>query len=403
MVTFVLKSPNSPTPSLIYLLAHFGGRRLKFSTGQSIDPRQWNKAKHRARKEAKGGAMLNAYLDRLEAKVKEIHLKLITEVGKVTPERIRRELELAIASRGQRENLVDFAVRYAEASKSTEATKKIYTTTINHLRRFPGHKDFDDIDAGWLDKYVAWMERRGYAANYIGRHVTYIKIFLANAVEQGVTKNEAWRSRRFKKPAEEVKKIYLTENELLTMYGIELPPYLDRVRDRFMLGAFTGLRFSDFSRLSLNNVHGGMISDRNQKTGERVVIPVHWVVRQILEKYKDLGGLPPAISNQKMNVYLKLIGTRAGIEQPIVEHRTKGGLRTQQAFHKWELICTHTARRSAATNMYLAGIPAISIMRITGHKTERSFMRYINISQEENAMLISSNLFYQHPAGGDKI
>ena len=46
---------------------------------------------------------------------------------------------------------------------------------------------------------------------------------------------------------------------------------------------------------------------------------------------------------------------------------------------------THTARRSGATNMYLAGIPTIAIMKVTGHKTEREFMKYIKITEEQTA------------------
>jgi len=42
----------------------------------------------------------------------------------------------------------------------------------------------------------------------------------------------------------------------------------------------------------------------------------------------------------------------------------------------------------------MAGIPTLSIMKITGHKTERSFMRYIRISQEENARLIAAHPYF---------
>lgn len=61
---------------------------------------------------------------------------------------------------------------------------------------------------------------------------------------------------------------------------------------------------------------------------------------------------------------------------------------------KCELVKTHTARRSGATNMYLAGIPTIAIMKITGHKTEKEFMKYIKITEEQTAMELMNHPYF---------
>jgi integrase len=96
-----------------------------------------------------------------------------------------------------------------------------------------------------------------------------------------------------------------------------------------------------------------------------------------------------------MNDYLKDIGALANITDSIKLSTTKGGMRFDETYKKWELITTHTARRSAATNMYLAGIPPISIMKITGHTTEKSFLRYIRISQEDNALKLMEHPYFR--------
>ena len=62
---------------------------------------------------------------------------------------------------------------------------------------------------------------------------------------------------------------------------------------------------------------------------------------------------------------------------------------------KFELISSHTARRSFATNAYLQNVPTISIMKITGHRTEKSFLKYIKISQEDNANKLISHPFFK--------
>ena len=404
MVTFSLKNPYNPdgTPNknktLIYLVCHFNSRRVKLSTGQKIKPEHWNPESHRPRKGAPNSATLTVFLDKRETLVKAIHLKLLTEFGIVTPDRLKAEIERELQTGGKRETFVEFITRYIPECKAKESTRKIYKTTLKHLKAYPGHKDFEDINAKWFENYQEYLEGKGengFSANYIGKNITYLKIFLTEAVEQGLTRNLDFRSNRYKKPGEEAETIYLTEFELLHMYGIELPDYLDKARDRFLIGAFTGLRFSDFNKITPDSLINGMITDKNIKTGELVIIPLHWVVGQIMAKYKD--GFPRPISNQKMNDYLKLIAERAGVEDVIIKHRTNGGVRTEKTFKKWELVTTHTARRSFATNAYLAGIPAISIRMITGHRTEVSFLKYIRISQEENARYLSNHLFFQSP------
>lgn len=122
------------------------------------------------------------------------------------------------------------------------------------------------------------------------------------------------------------------------------------------------------------------------------MIPLKAQVKEILTKYK---GVPPeANSNQKMNEYLKELGELAEIDEEILITQTKGGKRVTETFKKWELITTHTARRSFASNAYLMGVPTISIMKITGHRTEKSFLKYIKISQEDNANKLVNHPFF---------
>jgi integrase len=196
--------------------------------------------------------------------------------------------------------------------------------------------------------------------------------------------------------SEDTDSIYLSVDELERIYNHDFSDNkkLDKVRDLFIIACWTGLRFSDMCELSIDNIsktpYGQLITIKTVKTGETVVIPVHNTIIEILKKYKNI--LPRVPSNQKMNDYLKDIGEAVKIKETVELVKTKGGLRFKEAFQKWELISSHTARRSFATNMYIADIPAISIMKITGHKTEKSFLRYIKISPEDNAKKM-----LQHP------
>ncbi len=90
-----------------------------------------------------------------------------------------------------------------------------------------------------------------------------------------------------------------------------------------------------------------------------------------------------------MNAYLKELGQKLDILKVKTEtSKTKAGLKVQVQKLKYELLTTHCARRSFATNMFKAGIPSITIMAITGHRTERAFLTYIKVTPDEHAKIL---------------
>jgi integrase len=240
-----------------------------------------------------------------------------------------------------------------------------------------------------------FLLKKNYGRNSIGTIMKNVKVFMNEAVDRKLTTNLQFKNKRFKTVEESTETIYLTEKELRTIYELDFSanPKLDKVRDLFIIGCYTGLRFSDLSGLSAGHINNekGIARITTQKTGEVVVIPLKKEVKEILKKN---DGVPQAYSNQKMNEYLKEIGEEAKLTEDVLITSTKGGNRHTESFKKWELITTHTARRSFATNAYLGNVPTISIMKITGHKTEKSFMKYIKISQEDNANKLFSHPFF---------
>lgn len=120
---------------------------------------------------------------------------------------------------------------------------------------------------------------------------------------------------------------------------------------------------------------------------------MHDVIKQILIRRND--KLPASVSNQKMNHALKLLGKLAGINDLVELSTTRGGKLIREYKPKYELITTHTARRSACTNMYLAGIPTRVIMSFSGHRTEKSFLKYIKVKQFEDAVRMKDHEYFK--------
>ena len=162
------------------------------------------------------------------------------------------------------------------------------------------------------------------------------------------------------------------------------------------LRCYTAQRFSDYSTINEGNIRilesGQRVIDlKQQKTGNHVVIPVRPELQAILDKYEN--RLPKAYE-QKVNKFIKEVAREAGITEKIEVSYVQNGEKKTHLVEKCDLVKTRTARRSGVTNMYLAGIPTIAIMKITGHKTEKEIMKYIKITEEQTAMELMNHPYF---------
>ncbi len=281
--------------------------------------------------------------------------------------------------------------------------------------------NFQDVDIECYSKYKAWLmsqdisseknegkkrndlkkeakqknEPMHYSDNTIGRFIKQLKAVLRAADTRGYPVNPAYKSVEFKGQMEEIDAIYLTRAELEAMEKADLSKMEDKknyelARDIFMIGVWLAQRVSDYNNLKPENIkvidNNGepitLVSIHQQKTGRYVEIPCNAKLRAILDKYPE--GLPH-LSDQKINLYIKEIGKLAKVNDKIEIKETRGGVVTKRYYKKYELICTHTARRTGATLMYLDGIPIYDIMKVTGHKSVTTLEKYIRADKLEVA------------------
>lgn len=404
-VNFYLKQVSAKEPTLISLQLKFPvDQRVVLSTGDKIQPAEWDFVKQRAlvNKKMPGNADTNLWLDKIDLEVKTIFRNLFIDGVTPTAEIVRSKLLEALAINPQpvtkKLDLFGFIQEFMDQSNVNKAkeTIKSYKTTRNHLLNFCSENkctlDFNNITIDFYHRFMGHLQAIGNSKNTISKQIKNLKTFMQEASERGINTNMDFKSRSFKKVTEEVDKIYLSEDEIDKMYKLNLPVGKERVRDLFVVACYTGLRYSDFSQIKNENILHNQIHIRTQKTGEKVIIPVAPIVNEILIKYGY--NLPTAVSNQKMNQYLKEIGEVAGIDDPVIITRTMGGNKVRTTFKKFQLISAHCARRSMATNAYKRGVPTIGLMKITGHTTEKAFMSYIRISQLENAEVLAKHDFF---------
>lgn len=407
-VRFKLKEPNSKNDTLVYLMCYYQYNEFKYSTGERINPKYWNPKTQRAKETRQFPEYpeFNTRLDKYENAINNVFRRLLNDGIQPNNALLKKEMEIELSDnrlKPKKKSFLTFVDEYITESKlnKREGTIKVYNTTYKYLKEYSAKNktiNFEDITLEFYNYYTAFLsQEHSLSANTVGKHIKTIKSFMNEATERGFNENLEFRKKKFKTIREEADTVYLSIKELEQFEKLKLgaTPKLERVRDLFLIGCYTGLRFSDFTQIQPENINkdNTMIFIRTQKTSERVAIPLHKTVRKILKKHNN--KLPKAYANQVMNNYLKEVASLANIKELIETTITRGGKLEKSIYPKFKLISTHTARRSFATNLYLADIPAISIMKITGHKTERSFMQYIRITQEQNADKLLTHAFFK--------
>lgn len=430
---FKLKNPKSETPTLIYLKLYYNTERIVYSTGLFVRPELWDIENDRtyqkdtapegvtlSKEDIKQVAIIDNELNRYKIETARIFNYFTYQGIQPTNELIKAEFDKVFnpdkpekkPKEPEKLNLNQYIQKFISdietGKRTTEKSTRYTNGTIKNYKGFQvqfnnyqaEHRrklNFDQITIDFYDKYVSFFNKKNYSPNTIGRHIKALKVIMRAAAEDGLHENKDIERKKFKVITNEVHPIYLTQQEVENLYNLDLSDNktLDVARDIFLIGCYTAQRFSDYSRINakhIKEVKGGkMIELIQKKTGERVTIPVRPELDFVLKKY---NYNPPRTYEQKTNERIKLVCDKAKINEQIEIEEIKGGLKVTQRISKHLLIKTHTARRTGATLMFLAGIPSISIMKITGHKTEREFLKYIRVTKEENATLLMNHPYF---------
>jgi len=436
-VKFYLKNKNKQKTS-IDAKVYFKGVRYVYSPGVSVEVEYWQGNSAEESADYTEGQIINIVLNDAKVAIIKIlnnHLKANTRPTQAQFKAdVYAELHPDEIQQIDTELFTSYFKNYAETSNLDTQTRKNYNSCYNFLVKyenaFKQKLTFETIGLDFYDSFRRWFLKQAYipqkggkpqpySLNYFGSIVKCIKAVMETtgpAHRLKIHNSTEYKSKDFKKDEETADSIYLNIEELQKIH--KFTPTIENinqlvkqtatadsrgrkvksltiVKNKFLIGSFTALRVSDFNRLSEVNLSENFIRIKPHKgkgKNEDVVIPIHPVVREILESGFDIAT---PLSEQKINKHIKEICQLVGIVEDVVISRTEGGRLVERIYKKYEKVTSHTARRSGATNMYLAGIPTISIMKITGHRTERSFLKYIRITQEENARLLANHPFFK--------
>lgn len=211
-------------------------------------------------------------------------------------------------------------------------------------------------------------------------------------LDRGLHENRAFQTKSF--VAEKIRptnKIYLNPEEVDALAKLDLSsrPGLKRERDRFLVSYYLVLHYSDSVLIHKGSImhHNGQAYYQNTavKTGTTSIIPIKPAALQIIkENNYDLSG----DTNQEANRKLKVLAAMVNI----TEDMSKPG---EGYIPKSSLVTTHTARRSAATNLLLSGVPITEIMQLGGWKYEQTLKQYLLAGGIKLAQLSAGREFFQ--------
>ena len=386
----------------IYLEYYFTRKKRKvFKTGKNIDPKYWNPNQKEVRKTYEHHKEINLFLKTLKHKmetiVDEARLKGILP----TPSYVEEQFTIKVSP--EKIITLSFIDRFDEfietkTGKVVNDVIKDYKSLLKHLKGFQtaSKKEilFREINIKFYDEFVNYLEYKvkkkngeiGMQKSTVGKLIKNFKVFINYCVRYGHI--ESIDLSDFKILNSKAKDIYITEEELDKLLDVDLSDnvFFEKIRDLFVIGCETGLRFSDLSRLSKEHISEEYIRITMKKTIDEVIIPISSRLRLVLDKYNNTP--PINIKSYEFNKHIKTIGKQANINEFVTKFKVIGNQKIPVKKMKHELMSSHTCRRSFCTNQFKRGMPTLLIREISGHSDERSFLQYIKISKEEAAQLM---------------
>ncbi len=414
------KNKNGEHP--IVLNIHQDSERRKLSTGIKLWPELWDaenqqiiipsdRRMDQLRKKYDHDSVLKKDLHDYQSVLAVMLKKLNDIVMRHKLDRIPITLDILIpeynsdednpggSNRKIKVNVYDFIDKYIEDHELSRAKGSIvvYKSLRKHLKNFEKSRmkkiTFEEMDYDFMlafkNHLLSWETTHPKTGTVttlgntsISKQLGTLKTFLGYAKRRGIKVNSGFRDFSVKKDKLEV--IALSEQELNKLLNLDLSKdaRLNKVRDVFCFSCATGLRYSDMVQLKREHIKPNEIRLTIKKTREPMIIPLNKISADILKKYESRADPLPMITNQKFNIYIKEICKKAEIDEDIEIIRYRGAEKISQVFKKHDLISAHTGRKTFVTLSLEKGIPAETVMKITGHSDYKSFQRYVNVSEQ---------------------
>jgi hypothetical protein len=432
-INLKLKRPKSKK-SVIWTEFKKNGVHFKFYSGKSVNTKNWSETKQVVLSGEDNFEWINKYLENWVSEIKKIFSEMEAAKERPMQEIVQAKLDQrlkadklekteTITEEGKiqvtdftsfMEHFIElkrsdgkFLQKLEQAHKSVLAAFNLVTpkklkeydalsikAKSNTLLKADYKYPFKDVNLKFLQDFKSHLNKstykikekgievtKHYTTNYIDKQISGLKQFVNGAIEAKYVEYFTWDS--LKSNGNSVDTVHTDFKQIQVMHDTVLDKENEiKIRDKYVINCFLGFRYSDLNRLEphvfkkrqVKGIDYLVYEGRSKKTGEFIEFPIHPIAAALLEKY---NYQIPKYSAKEFNEVIKIVAKKAGLEELIRIRETRAGKTTTMDIPMFELICSHTGRRSFCTNFYVEGVAIAIIMSISGHLTEKEFMRYI--------------------------
>ena len=398
---FTLKEPNKDNETIIYIRYYVKKENnyFKISSGLSIHPKDWSK-ENRLPKLKRGG---DSYKNRrITEELIKLNEKLNKAIDSHGSDLTIGHLKQHFNPNKETENkyvyiedyftaFIDEKIKVQQVGKPAIQKYKVVLSKILSFQEFTNKKytltDFNDT---FFQDFIAFLRtEHDLYDNTLHRYINFFKTCLIWCTRKGYKINNDYKNISIKR--HETNDVHLTEEELKLLEEVELTGSKEKARDLFLIGAYTGQRFSDYSIFERADVREGAIVKKAKKTKVTSFIPLHSKLQKLLDKYE---WKLPKISSQKFNIRIQQICKELKINDSIKKVSYMGKNVKEEIFPKWKLIGSHTARRTFITLMSERGMPDHQLMQIAGIKDAKTLQKYKKFNL--NTLINNSNKLWDY-------
>tara|TARA_R100000541_G_scaffold11507_2_gene19709 strand:+ start:259 stop:1452 length:1194 start_codon:yes stop_codon:yes gene_type:complete len=379
---FYLDTPNKKT-SAIKIRYYIKSEKKSFiySTGISIDPVNWNKENRMPK--AKAGAagfelkqitnQLNRYVEELHLSINNIELEKKLVTREQLKKRLNQRFKLVLV---QKTTLLDHLDAFIEEKislgKYQNRTIDKYNALKNKITHFKKDAKLSDINKKFMIDFVNFLRDNHKMTDItLNRNIGYIKTFIKWCKYSGVKIDETYN--QVTVSTRDADHIHLSRLQVQLLSTLELSKTLDKYRDLFLIGVYSGQRFSDYTVFKKSDVVNGRIEKRAEKTDYKSYIPISKKLKGLLDKWE---WRLPKVSNQKFNQNIKEVCRIAEFTDKVTKTTYIGNKKIESIEPFYKRVGSHTARRTFITLASEANVPDHIIMGICGIRDSKTLKTY---------------------------
>ena len=358
------KQLRSDGKGLVQIEAYLERRRMYVSTHIYIYSTQWDDAKRRICRHPHAEELNWMIAERI-TEMESREIALWKSGRNISLRALREEIK-----NGSAPQFLPFMAGEIEKGRIRESTRENRYTTYFLLKEYYEELTIEELTPYFVSKFESWMRTKGYHTNTIAKHLTHLRIYVNAAILRGLMSEEENPFHKRRISHRPFSHTHLTPFELEKLERLILPPkalYLQKTLDAFLFCCYTGLRYSDFVRLTTANIQHGVnhtwINTESQKTGASISLPIDLLFEgkalALLNRYSD-----------DADAFFRL-PSNSTVDKRLLSIAQHAGIRKHFSFH--------SARHTNATLLLMQGVNVTTVQRLLGHKNVKTTMNYCEV------------------------